>query len=167
MTAKRFLLVATAMLATALQSSSHAEENAMNNASLTAFAERYASAWSGQDPVAFASFYAENGSLRINEGDPAIGRAAVTRMAADFMAGFPDMTVRLVRLELDAGRVNFHWHWTGTNTGPGGTGNAVDLTGYETWTLDDDGLILESLGHLDEVEYERQLNAGLAPPAGS
>jgi hypothetical protein len=35
----------------------------------------------------------------------------------------------------------------------------VDLKGHEQWTLDDDGLILESLGHLDETEYQRQLNA--------
>lgn len=34
---------------------------------LTDFATRYAAAWSSQDPVAFASFYAENGSFRIND----------------------------------------------------------------------------------------------------
>jgi hypothetical protein len=32
--------------------------------------------------------------------------------------------------------------------------------GYEQWTLDDDGLILQSLGHYDEAEYQRQLSAG-------
>ena len=38
-----------------------------------------------------------------------------------------------------------------------GTGHAVDLTGYEEWTLDDEGLILQSNGHYDAAEYERQL----------
>jgi hypothetical protein len=57
-------------------------------------------------------------------------------------------------------QVIFHLHWTGTNTGPGGTGNAVDLRGFEEWTLDGNGLILESRGHYDEAEYQRQLNAG-------
>ena len=69
------------------------------------------------------------------------------------------MVVRLVELRPEGSRVVFHWHWTGTNTGPDGTGNAVDLRGYEEWTLGDDGLIVESLGHYDEAEYQRQLNA--------
>ena len=34
---------------------------------------------------------------------------------------------------------------------------SVDLTGYEQWTFDSNDLILESLGHLDEAEYQRQL----------
>ena len=127
---------------------------------LTEFSARYAEAWSGRDPVAFASFYAENGSLRINDGEPAIGRDAVAQMAHGFMTAFPDMIVRLVELRQTDDQLEFHWHWTGTNTGPGGTGNAVDLRGYEQWTFDEEGLIVESLGHLDDYEYQRQLNAG-------
>jgi hypothetical protein len=76
------------------------------------------------------------------------------------MSAFPDMVVKLVELRQVNNQVQFHWHWTGTYTGPGGNGNAVDLRGYEQWTLDDDGLILQSLGHYDETEYQRQLNAG-------
>ena len=127
---------------------------------LSDFATRYAAAWSGQDPHAFASFYAENGSLRVNDGDTSIGREAVEATARDFMTAFPDMVVRLVEVRQTDDHVEFYWHWTGTNTGPGGTGNAVDLRGYEEWTLDADGLILESAGHYDEAEYRRQLNAG-------
>ena len=63
------------------------------------------------------------------------------------MSAFPDMVVKLVELRRVDDQVQFHWHWTGTNTGPGGNGNAVDLRGYEKWTLDDDGFILQSLGH--------------------
>ena len=127
---------------------------------LTDFATRYAEAWSKQDPVAFASFYAEDGALRVNDGEPSVGRDAVTETARSFMTAFPDMLVRLVELRKRDDRVEFHWHWTGTNSRPGGTGNAVDLRGYELWTLSDDGLILESLGFYDEAEYERQLYAG-------
>ncbi len=126
---------------------------------LTDFATRYAAAWSSQDPEAFSLFYAENGSLRVNDGEASIGRYAIADTARSFMAAFPDMVVRLEELRQTNDRVEFHWHWTGTNTGPGGTGNAVDLRGYEEWTLTEDGLILESLGHYDEAEYERQLNA--------
>lgn len=126
---------------------------------LTDFATRYADAWSSQDPELLASFYAENGTLRINDGEPSIGRDAVTEAAQSFMTAFPDMVVRLVELRAANGDVEFHWHWTGTNTGPGGNGNAVDLRGYERWTLDDDGLILESEGHFDEAEYQAQMSA--------
>ena len=121
------------------------------------FARRYAAAWSSQDPVAFASFYAQTGSLRVNDGEPAVGRDAITQMAQGFMDAFPDMLVRLDELRLRGDYVKFHWYWTGTNTGPRGTGNAVDLRGFEQWTLDDEGLILESLGHFDNDEYRRQL----------
>ena len=127
---------------------------------LTEFATRYAAAWSSQDPVAFASFYAENASLQINDGEPSIGRDAITETARSFMTAFPDMVVRLVELRRTNDHIEFHWHWTGTNTGPGGTGNAVDLRGYEQWTFDNDGLILEMRGNMDDAEYQRQLNAG-------
>jgi uncharacterized protein (TIGR02246 family) len=131
---------------------------------VTALATRYAAAWSGSDPVAFASFYAENGSLRINDGEPSIGREAIAQMAAGFMTNFPDMVVRLVKVTREGEHINFHWRWTGTNTGPGGTGNAVDLQGFEQWRLDDDGLIVESRGHMDDAEYQQQLNAGVDTP---
>lgn len=136
------------------------EHEPMNGDELKAFAGRYAAAWSGQDPTAFAAFYADNGSLRINDGAPSVGREAIAETARSFMAAFPDMVVRLLDVRRDGDHVNFYWHWAGTNTGPGGTGNAVDLKGYERWTLDSDGLIVESLGHLDAAEYQRQLNAG-------
>jgi uncharacterized protein (TIGR02246 family) len=135
------------------------EEEPMDTTELTAFATRYATAWSSQDPVAFGTFYAENGSLTVNDGEPSVGRDAVVETARAFMTGFPDMVVRLVELRPEGNRVVFHWHWTGTNTGLDGTGNAVDLRGYEEWTFGDDDLIVESLGHFDEGEYQRQLNA--------
>ena len=124
------------------------------------FATRYAAAWSGQDPQAFALFYQEDGLLKVNDGEPAVGRAAVSEAARAFMEAFPDMIVRLDRLERRGDRVEFHWIWTGTFTGPGGNGAYVDMTGYEDWLIGEDGLIAESLGHYDEAEYERQLSAG-------
>jgi hypothetical protein len=40
-----------------------------------------------------------------------------------------------------------------------GTGQKVRISGYEDWWLGDDGLIAESLGHYDEVDYQRQLKS--------
>lgn len=139
-------------------SACQSKEEAMDITELTQFATRYAAAWSSQDPEGFASFYAKNGSFAINDGKPSVGRDAVEQTAREFMTAFPDMVVRLVEVRQEGDYVDFRWHWTGTNTGPGGTGNAVDLTGYERWTIGSDGLILESRGHLDEAEYQRQLN---------
>ncbi len=155
--------LALAFFSLTLLTACESKEPSMEMSELTDFATQYAAAWSGQNPAAFGSFYAENGSLRINDGEPSVGREAVVQTARSFMASFPDMVVSLVEVRQEDGYVEFHWHWTGTNTGPDGTGNAVDLLGHEKWTFDGDGLILESLGHMDDVEYQRQLNAGTNP----
>jgi len=134
---------------------------------LTGFATRYAAAWSGQDPAKLASFYAENGTLQVNASDPSVGRGAVAATAAGFMAAFPDMVVTLDAVSGKGRHATFHWTWTGTNSGPGGTGHAVRMKGYEEWTFNDDGLLVESKGHCDEAEYERQLAGGLGDPGAA
>jgi hypothetical protein len=35
----------------------------------------------------------------------------------------------------------------------------VDIRGYEEWTLNEDKQIQQSLGHYDDAEYQRQVNA--------
>jgi hypothetical protein len=136
----------------------------MNQTKLTDFAIRYAAAWSSQNPVSLASFYTENGSLTVNGGAPSVGRTAITATARGFMTAFPDMGVKMDHVSQDGSHAIFRWTSTGTNTAPGGTGKSVRISGYEEWTIGADGLITESKGHFDEVEYQRQLNAG-APPA--
>lgn len=131
----------------------------MTESELTQFATRYAAAWSSQDPQSLASHYAEDGSLIVNGGAPAVGRAAIAERAGAFMAAFPDMEVRMDSVRLDGSHATFHWTWTGTNTGPGGTGMPVRITGYEDWTLSAGGLIAVSDGHYDEAEYQRQVSA--------
>lgn len=124
---------------------------------LEVFASRYASAWSRQDPHRFASFYAEDGVLQINDDPPAVGREAIATLAGAYMEAFPNMAVEKQSVEYDGTIATFRWHWTGTNTGPGGTGRAVDMTGYEEWTFDSEGKIARSHGHLDMEEYARQM----------
>jgi len=128
---------------------------------LTKFAKRYANAWCSQDPESVAAFFAERGSISINNGPPAVGRAAIAKEAESFMATFPDMVVTFDKLEPRGDTTAFHWTLTGTNTGPGGTGKRVRISGYELWNLDNDGLIAESKGHFDTAEYERQLKHGV------
>jgi steroid delta-isomerase-like uncharacterized protein len=129
------------------------------------FATRYAKAWCSQDPEKVAAFFAERGSISINHGPPAVGRAAIAREAQAFMTTFPDMVVTMDDVTHESklgGRSScdavFHWTLTGTNTGPEGTGKRVRISGYELWKIDSDGLIAESKGHFDSAEYERNLS---------
>ena len=121
------------------------------------FASRYAKAWCSQDPENVAAFFAENGSLSINNGPPALGRAAIAKEAQAFMTTFPEMVVTMDKVSRDPRGTKFHWTLTGTNTGPGGTGKRVRISGYELWKIDNNGLIAESKGRFDSAEYERQL----------
>ena len=128
---------------------------------LTKFATRYAKAWCSQNPESVAAFFAENGSLSVNDGPPAIGRAAIAEVARGFMRTFPDLVVTVDDVTRESQGTVFHWTLTGTNTGPGGTGKRVRISGYELWMIDNDGLIAESQGHFDSAEYERQLKDGV------
>src|SRR5437660_10198329 len=126
-------------------------------AEITEFAKRYAKAWCSRDPRKVAAFFAENGSISINNGPPAVGRAAIAKEAQAFMTTFPDMVVTFDKLEPRDDAVAIHWTLTGTNTGPGAAGNKVRISGYELWKIDNDGLIAESKGHFDAADYEKQL----------
>jgi len=122
------------------------------------FARRYTAAWCGQVPSAVAAFFAPDGSLQVNDAAPAVGRAAITEVAQGFMTAFPDLQVLMDDLVEDGPRLIYRWTLIGTNTGPGGTGQPVQISGYESWRLTDDGLIAESLGQFDAEEYQRQLD---------
>ena len=126
-------------------------------AKITTFAKRYARGWCSQKPESVAAFFAENGSLIVNDGPPAVGRAAIAEIARGFMRDFPDMVVTFDKLEPRENATAFHWTLAGTNTGPGSTGKRVRISGYELWKIDNDGLIGESKGHFDAADYERQL----------
>lgn len=133
----------------------------MNADELTDFATRYTVAWCSQDAASVAAFYSEYGSLTVNEGIPAIGQEAITDVAQSFMTAFPDLEVRMDHLDVTADHIKFIWTLTGTNDGPGGSGNKVNISGFEQWIIDEDGLIAESRGHFDNEEYQRQLEHGV------
>jgi SnoaL-like polyketide cyclase len=127
---------------------------------LVDFARRYTAAWCSQDPASVARHYSTDGSLTINDGAPSVGRTAITEAARSFMSAFPDMQVLMDDLVIGEIGATYRWTLIGTNTGPGGTGNRVQISGYEEWTIGDDGLIASSLGHYDQAEYDRQIADG-------
>ena len=129
----------------------------MTSDKLTQFAKRYAEAWCSHNPERVAAFFGENGSLKVNDEEPAIGRAAIAEVARGFMRDFPDLIVTFDKLETRGEAIAFHWTLIGTNTGPSGTGKRVRISGYELWKIDNNGLIAESKGHFDAADYERQI----------
>lgn len=125
-------------------------------AQLTGFARRYTAAWCSHNPATVASFFAENGSLQINDAAPAVGRNAISAAAQSFMITFPDLLVVMDDVRIDGRRGIYRWTLTGTISG---TGKKVRISGYEEWTFDSNGLIAESKGHFDQRDYDRQMNA--------
>ena len=133
-------------------------------AELRQFAKRYTVAWCSHQAANVASFYSPGGSLRINDGVPAAGRIAITGVAQEFMIAFPDLQVLMDDVVMRGDNAEYHWTLVGTNTGPGGSGRRVRISGFEEWKIGEDGLIAESLGHFDTVDYQRQLESGVDTP---
>jgi hypothetical protein len=48
-----------------------------------------------------------------------------------------------------------------THTARGGIGRPVHISGFELWSLGEDGLIAQSQGHFDSAAYQRQLENGI------
>lgn len=119
-------------------------------------ARSYTDAWCSHDPARVAGHYTPGGTIAINGGDP----TEMTEVARSFMEAFPDIQVFMDDLVFMDRSVVYHWTFTGTNTGPGGTGNSVRISGFEEWTLGDDGLVAEARGNYDQAEYDRQLQQG-------
>ena len=157
---KRTLLIAMLLALMASVACSSKRKIADNNYKMTDLAQRYAAAWSSKDPGAPAKFFSANGSLQVNNNKPAIGHAAITNVARGFMTAFPDMVVTMDKVVQKGDITEFHWTLDGKNTGPRGKGNRVRISGYEEWRIAADGLIVESKGHFDEAEYDRQIEQG-------
>jgi uncharacterized protein (TIGR02246 family) len=130
-------------------------------ARLRDFAARYTAAWCSQNAPSVAACYAQDGSLTVNGGSPAVGRKAITEVAQGFMSSFPDLRVLLDDILIKGDRPEYHWTLIGTNTGPGGSGHRVRISGFEVWKIGEDGLIAESQGYFDSTAYQHQLAHGV------
>ena len=90
----------------------------MDAAQLEEFRNRYTAAWCSQDAASVAVFFAEDRSLTINDGEPSVGRAAITEVVQGFLTAFPDMVVTMGGVSLRRNPAVYGWTLTGTNTGP-------------------------------------------------
>jgi uncharacterized protein (TIGR02246 family) len=122
---------------------------------------RVSTAWSSQDPEGVAACYEETASLTINNGTPSKGRIEVAATAASYMEAFPGLQISLDHLHVAGDSAFFVWTLSGTNTAPGGTGNAVRISGIEIWRIGESGLIAHSTSHYDAATFARQIAHGL------
>ncbi|WP_377187401.1 SgcJ/EcaC family oxidoreductase [Ruegeria meonggei] len=121
---------------------------------LNNLARDYAIAWSSGDAELVASFYAPDGQITINRGEPTVGRAAVAEMARGYYADFPDLEVRCDMLRWAGPHAIFVWTREGHHAK---TGNHVVTRGWEEWEMTEDHKVQSSLGWFDAEDYQRQI----------
>jgi hypothetical protein len=125
----------------------------LDQARVRDLARGYTDAWCSHDPARVAEHYVAGGTIAINGGEP----TEITEVARAFISAFPDIQVFMDDVVCKDDTVEYHWTFTGTSSE---TGNPVRISGFEEWTVGDDGLILESRGNYDQDEYERQVEQG-------
>ena len=116
-------------------------------------AASYTAAWNTGAPNAVASFYAENGDIIINSGNPWTGRKGVAEMAAGFFAEVPDLKLVCDAVRCAGSHVVYLWTFTGTHAT---SKKLLRVAGWEEWDLDKDRRIVASRGWYDAEDYARQ-----------
>lgn len=113
----------------------------------------YTAAWNSKSADAVASFYAPEGEIIINRGEPWIGRSRVRDMAAGFYADVPDLKLTCDDVRCSDNHVIYVWTFTGHDAT---TGNPLTIRGWEEWELNDDLKVVSSRGWFDAKDYARQ-----------
>lgn len=122
---------------------------------ITALAADYTAAWNSKSAEAVASFYAPDGEIIINRGEPWKGRARVEQMAAGFFAAVPDLTLICDGIRSAGSHAVYLWTFTGHDAR---TGNPLNIHGWEEWDLNDEFKVSASRGWFDADDYALQVN---------
>lgn len=117
-------------------------------------AQAYTAAWNSGSAAAVASYFAEDGEIVINRGDPWTGRARIEEMAAGFFADVPDLSLTCDEIRVAGDHAVFVWTFTGHDAG---TGNSLRVRGWEEWDLGADMKVSASRGWFDAQDYARQV----------
>jgi uncharacterized protein (TIGR02246 family) len=120
---------------------------------LQSIAAGYTAAWNSGRPDAVASFFAADGEISINGGDPWRGRQKVAEMAAGFFNDVPDLHLVCDGVRGPGKNALYLWTFTGTHAV---TGRVLKVSGWEEWALNEAGLIQCSRGNFDADDYSRQ-----------
>ncbi len=116
-------------------------------------ADAYTAAWNSGSAQSVAEFFAPEGRIVINRGEPWEGRAGVAMMAAGFYADVPDLNLTCDGLRVAGDHVVYLWTFTGTHAA---TGNPMRVAGWEEWDIDADCKVTSSRGWFDAEDYARQ-----------
>lgn len=119
---------------------------------------KHIEAWNVYSPEKVSETYAKDARFIINQGEPMNGRSDIAEMAAGFMAEFPDMVLSCENIFIAGKHMVYTWTLNGHHID---TKNAVNVTGWEEWDLNDDMLVQSSLGWYDASDYERQVAEGV------
>ncbi len=125
----------------------------INHESVREMAAAYTAAWNSGSPDAVASFYAPDGKIVINRGQPWASRKGIAEMAAGFFADVPDLHLVCDDVRCAGEHVAYLWTFTGTHAA---TRNPLRIVGWEEWDLNADLKVIASKGWFDAAEYERQ-----------
>ena len=116
-------------------------------------ADAYTAAWNSGSAQAVAEFYAMDGGIVINRGEPWQGRDRVAQMASGFFSDVPDLKLACDGLRCAGDHVVYLWTFTGTHAG---TKRPLRISGWEEWDLDPDYKVKASRGWYDADDYARQ-----------
>lgn len=94
--------------------------------SVAKMADDYTAAWNSKSPEAVAAFYAEDGQIIINRGNPRVGRDGIAAMAAGFFADVPDMALTCDDIRCAGTHAVYVWTFTGHDAN---TGNPLQVSG--------------------------------------
>ena len=89
-------------------------------------AHEYTDAWNSRSAEAVASFYAEDGQIIINRGEPWKGRAGIAEMASGFYADVPDLSLTCDAIPCTGSHAVYVWTFTGHDAK---TGNPLKVQG--------------------------------------
>jgi uncharacterized protein (TIGR02246 family) len=116
-------------------------------------ADDYTAAWNSGSAQAVAEFYAKDGGIIINRGEPWQGRDRVAQMAAGFFSDVPDLALVCDGLRCAGDHVVYLWTFTGTHAA---SKRPLRVSGWEEWDLDPDYKVKASRGWYDADDYARQ-----------
>lgn len=128
----------------------------MDPMKIVQIAQDYTKAWNSKSADLVASFYAEDGEIVINRGDPWSGRDRVREMAAGFYRDVPDLSLVCDDVRVSENHVLFLWTFTGHDAT---TQRPLKIHGWEEWDLNTELKVHSSRGWFDAKSYAQQTGA--------
>ncbi|MEZ5374629.1 MAG: ester cyclase [Microthrixaceae bacterium] len=111
-------------------------------------------AWNAHDPDAVAAWFTDDARVRdASSSDWEIGPGPVRDRAAMMCVALPDLTLTRQVLVVDGPRHADRWVMAGTHTGEllgvAPTGAQVRFEGATFTMIDEDGMVIEDIHHVD------------------